>query len=343
MCFLVWHTKGFYMKILNQLIAFGFVIVASMAQAVELPDFVTLVKENQSSVVKITTVYEYKKKDDDSTIHAYGSGFIISQDGYILTNHHVIEDSIDTKVKLSNGKLYNTLLIGSDKDSDVALLKIEGKNLNPVKIGDSDKVDAGEWVLAIGSPLGLDHSVTAGIISAKGRALGNERYVPFIQSDVSINPGNSGGPLFNLKGEVIGINSQILSKSGGSIGLSFSIPMNTAMNIVEQLKEDGNVQRGWLGISMDKKFNDSIKMAKKLGALNNYGVLVNRVTKNSPADDAGLKKDDIITHFNGEQIKYTSSLLPMVLSFKPGDEVVLTVFRDEEEIKITVTLGKSKK
>ena len=327
---------------------FAIILIAPLlgvAQFTTLPDFRQLVIDTAPSVVNITTVYDSNKKSsgDDSIVQGGGSGFIISQDGYILTNHHVIDDSIDTNVMLSNGKLYDTLLIGSDENSDIALLKIEATNLKALPLGDSDKVEVGEWALAIGSPYGLDLTVTAGIISAKGRAIGGVRYIPFIQSDVAINQGNSGGPLFNIKGEVIGINSMILSKTGGSVGLSFSIPMNSAKNIVEQLKADGIVRRGWLGISMNKKFNNSINLARKYGAKNNYGALISKVTKNSPAALAGLEKGDIITHFNGELIKYTSSLLPMVLSFKPEEEITLTILREEEVMGVTVILGKIKR
>jgi serine protease Do len=238
-----------------------------------------------------------------------GSGFILSNDGYIMTNNHVIKDADAIEVRLSDRRVFEAELIGSDPDTDVAVIKIDAKNLPVVKIGSSDKLRVGEWVLAIGSPFGFDHSVTAGIVSAKGRNLPRENYVPFIQTDVAINPGNSGGPLFNLDGEVVGINSQIFSRSGGFMGLSFSIPIELAMDVANQIRSNGSVSRGYLGVliqDVDNNLADSFGLDKPRGAL------VSKVLPNTPASDAGLEVGDIITKFNGINIRYSSELPPIV-------------------------------
>jgi len=210
---------------------------------------------------------------------ASGSGFVISSDGHVVTNHHVVEGASEVIVRLSDRREYKAEVIGSDKSSDIALLKITAEKLSVVKLGDSKKLKQGEWVLAIGSPFGLDYSVTAGIVSAKGRSLPGENYVPFIQTDVAINPGNSGGPLFDMDGKVVGINSQIYSRTGGFMGLSFSIPVELMMDVVDQLKTNGKVTRGWLGVIIQPVSSD---LAKSLGMLTPSGALVNRVYENSP-------------------------------------------------------------
>jgi serine protease Do len=238
-----------------------------------------------------------------------GSGFILSNDGYIMTNNHVIKDADAIEVRLSDRRVFEAELIGSDPDTDVAVIKIDAKNLPVVKIGSSDKLRVGEWVLAIGSPFGFDHSVTAGIVSAKGRNLPRENYVPFIQTDVAINPGNSGGPLFNLDGEVVGINSQIFSRSGGFMGLSFSIPIELAMDVANQIRSNGSVSRGYLGVLIQDVDNN---LAESFGLDKPRGALVSKVLPNTPASDAGLEVGDIITKFNGINIRYSSELPPIV-------------------------------
>jgi serine protease Do len=238
-----------------------------------------------------------------------GSGFILSSDGYIMTNNHVIKDADAIEVRLSDRRVFEAELIGSDPDTDVAVIKIDAKNLPVVNIGSSDKLRVGEWVLAIGSPFGFDHSVTAGIVSAKGRNLPRENYVPFIQTDVAINPGNSGGPLFNLDGEVVGINSQIFSRSGGFMGLSFSIPIELAMDVANQIRSNGSVSRGYLGVLIQDVDNN---LAESFGLDKPRGALVSKVLPNTPASDAGLEVGDIIIKFNGINIRYSSELPPIV-------------------------------
>jgi serine protease Do len=238
-----------------------------------------------------------------------GSGFILSNDGYIMTNNHVIKDADAIEVRLSDRRVFEAELIGSDPDTDIAVIKIDAKNLPVVKIGSSDKLRVGEWVLAIGSPFGFDHSVTAGIVSAKGRNLPRENYVPFIPTDVAINPGNSGGPLFNLDGEVVGINSQIFSRSGGFMGLSFSIPIELAMDVANQIRSNGSVSRGYLGVLIQDVDNN---LAESFGLDKPRGALVSKVLPETPASDAGLEVGDIITKFNGINIRYSSELPPIV-------------------------------
>ena len=318
---------------------FALTFVAQSSFAANLPDFAELAEKNSPSVVNISTRHDMKaprqsmrrqfdlpdnmpmpelfKKFFEEGIpdlgnrdaQSLGSGFILSNDGYIMTNNHVIKDADAIEVRLSDRRVFEAELIGSDQDTDVAVIKIDAKNLPVVKIGSSDKLRVGEWVLAIGSPFGFDHSVTAGIVSAKGRNLPRENYVPFIQTDVAINPGNSGGPLFNLDGEVVGINSQIFSRSGGFMGLSFSIPIELAMDVANQIRSNGSVSRGYLGVliqDVDNNLADSFGLDKPRGAL------VSKVLPNTPASDAGLEVGDIITKFNGINIRYSSELPPIV-------------------------------
>ena len=237
------------------------------------------------------------------------SGFIISKDGYILTNHHVIEGADEVVVRLANREEYVATIVGSDKASDIAVLKVDGKNLPVLKFGDSDSLKVGEWVLAIGSPFGFDHSVTAGIVSAIGRSLPSDNYVPFIQTDVAINPGNSGGPLFNLDGEVIGINSQIYSRTGGFMGLSFAIPIEMAVDVASQIKDKGSVSRGWLGVLIQEVTRE---LAESFGMDNPQGALVAKDLQSSPAEEAGLQVGDVIVEFNGKKVMRSSSLPPAV-------------------------------
>ncbi|MFN3768231.1 DegQ family serine endoprotease [Ectopseudomonas guguanensis] len=265
-----------------------------------------------------------------------GSGFIISPDGYIMTNNHVVADADEIIVRLSDRSELEAKLIGADPRSDVALLKVEGKGLPVVRLGKADDLKVGEWVLAIGSPFGFDHSVTAGIVSAKGRNLPSDSYVPFIQTDVAINPGNSGGPLFNLKGEVVGINSQIFTRSGGFMGLSFAIPMEVAMQVADQLKADGKVTRGWLGVVIQEVNKD---LAESFGLEKPAGALVAQVLEDGPADKGGLQVGDVILSLNGRPIIMSADLPHLVGGLKPGEKADLDIVRDGSRKKLSVTIG----
>ncbi|MDX1297056.1 MAG: DegQ family serine endoprotease [Pseudomonas sp.] len=265
-----------------------------------------------------------------------GSGFIISADGYVLTNNHVIADADEIIVRLADRSELEAKLIGTDPRSDVALLKVEGKGLPTVKLGKSEELKVGEWVLAIGSPFGFDHSVTAGIVSAKGRSLPNESYVPFIQTDVAINPGNSGGPLFNLAGEVVGINSQIFTRSGGFMGLSFAIPMSVAMDVADQLKADGKVSRGWLGVVIQEVNKD---LAESFGLDKPAGALVAQVLEEGPAAKGGLQVGDVILNLDGKPIIMSADLPHLVGALKPGTRAELDVVRDGARKKLQLTIG----
>jgi serine protease Do len=265
-----------------------------------------------------------------------GSGFIISEDGYILTNHHVIAGADEVIVRMSNRKEFVATIVGSDEASDIAVLKVDGEDLPVLRFGDSDKLKVGEWVLAIGSPFGFDHSVTAGIVSAKGRSLPSDNYVPFIQTDVAINPGNSGGPLFNLDGEVIGINSQIYSRTGGFMGLSFAIPIEMAVDVADQIKETGSVSRGWLGVLIQEVTRE---LAESFGMENPHGALVAKVLDNSPAAAAGLEVGDVIVEFNGKPVMRSSGLPPLVGRAKVGKEAQVVVIRNKERRQIGVNIA----
>ncbi len=337
--------------------------------ALGLPDFTALVETHSAAVVNISTSQKVNQSErlerprgippgapfddflrrffgdkeggghgrpDLFDAKSLGSGFIISEDGYVLTNNHVIKGADEIIVRLSDRREFVAEVIGMDKRSDVALLKIDADDLPIVKIGKSNALKVGEWVLAIGSPFGFDHTVTAGIVSAKGRSLPNENYVPFIQTDVAINPGNSGGPLFNLEGEVVGINSQIYSRTGGFMGLSFAIPMDMAMNVVEQLKESGHVTRGWFGIliqDVTRELAESFEMEKPIGAL------VAKVIPESPAEAAGIKVGDVVVAFNGEEVVSSSALPPMVGSTRVGEKVKTQVIREGKAITLEVKIG----
>lgn len=340
--------------------------VLSHAAQVNLPDFTELVDENAPSVVKISTVakntgnssgrteqmpelFRYFFGDELPDDFQYnqpqpsqglGSGFVISSDGYILTNNHVVDDADEVRVRMTNGDEYDAEIIGTDPATDVALLKIEAQGLPEVSFGDSDDVKVGEWVLAIGSPFNFEYSVTKGIISAKGRALGgNDRYVPFLQTDVPINPGNSGGPLFNMKGEVVGINSQIYTRSGGFMGVSFAIPINIALNVAEQLQETGSVKRGWLGVEMYPQFNDDIDLARSIGLDRAEGALISQVFDGSPAAEGGILANDVLIEFNGAKVRRYTDLPPLVGVVRPGDEVPVVVFRNGEMVDLEITIG----
>ena len=346
---------------------FVFVILATLAlnATASLPDFTDLVKETSPSVVNISTVqhaksfsgmaerYNLPREVPEIFRHFFGnpgqgpgmprqeksslgSGFIVSSDGYILTNNHVIRDADEIIVRLSDRRELEAKLIGADERSDLAVLKVEASGLPAVELGDSDDLEVGEWVLAIGSPFGFDYTVTAGIVSALGRSLPNENYVPFIQTDVAINPGNSGGPLFNLDGEVIGINSQIYTRSGGFMGVSFAIPITVAMDVAEQLKDKGSVSRGWLGVVIQEVNKD---LAESFGLKKAKGALVAQLVPGSPAEEGGLLSGDIITRFNGKEINLSSDLPHMVGRIKPGETATLDVVRNGKAKRIKLKIG----
>ncbi|AMJ57209.1 MULTISPECIES: DegQ family serine endoprotease [Stenotrophomonas] len=267
-----------------------------------------------------------------------GSGFIISNDGYVLTNHHVIDGAESVKITLSDRREFTAKVVGSDAQYDVALLKVEAKNLPTVRVGDSNSLKPGQWVVAIGSPFGLDHSVTAGIVSALGRNTGGneQRYVPFIQTDVAINQGNSGGPLLNTRGEVVGINSQIFSASGGYMGISFAIPIDLAMSAVEQIKKTGKVSRGQLGVMVGEVTSD---IAQGFKLPDSRGALVNQMVPDSAAAKAGIEVGDVIRAVNGTEINTSSELPPMIGAMAPGSKVRMSILRDGKPREITVTLN----
>lgn len=328
------------------------------AQAKDLPDFTELAEKQGPAVVNISitsvvhgggtigfpgmpndeNLQEFLRRfgipgmpgmpgqegGQDYKTQSLGSGFILSSDGYILTNAHVVNEADEVLVKLYDKREFKAKIIGADKRTDVALIKIEATGLPKVTVGDPNALKVGEWVAAIGSPFGLENTMTAGIVSAKGRALPQENYVPFIQTDVAINPGNSGGPLFNLRGEVVGINSQIYSKNGGSMGLSFSIPIDVAIDISNQLKANGRISRGWLGIGIQEVTKD---LAESFGLKQTSGALIAGVEKNSPADKGGLEAGDIILKFDGKPITTSSDLPRVVAATKPGKVVPVEILR----------------
>lgn len=335
--------------------------------AMQLPDFTTIVKNVGPAVVNISALppepsadaangeaQEGEDSPDEQSFKhqlgpnslpglsefmphpSLGSGFIISADGYILTNRHVIRGAGRIVVKLSDRRQLLAEVVGADKYSDVALLKVDAEDLPTVAIGQPDQLEVGSWVLAIGSPFGFDTSVTAGIVSAKGRALSSEQYVPFIQTDVAINPGNSGGPLFNLQGQVVGINSQIYSRTGGYQGVSFAIPIDIAMDVAEQLKGGGTVERGWLGVQIQDVSRD---MAQSFGLKWPRGALVARVFPDSPASGVGLHAGDVILKFNGQPVPSAAALPPLVGTLQPGADVPMLVLRDGNEEDFTVEIG----
>jgi serine protease Do len=268
-----------------------------------------------------------------------GSGFIISSDGYLITNAHVVDGADEVSVKLTDKREFKAKVVGLDKRSDIALLKIDAKDLPKVTIGDPEKLKVGEWVVAIGKPFGLENTMTAGIVSAKGRDLPQENLVPFIQTDAAVNPGNSGGPLFNLKGEVVGVNSLIFSRTGGYMGLSFAIPIDLAMNTVAQLKEKGKVTRGRIGVQItevSKETAESFGLAKPMGAL------VNSVEKGGPAEKAGIEPGDIIVKVDGREVRTSSELPRIVTMVKPGVKVTLSVWRKGSQRDVSVTVAEMK-
>lgn len=342
-----------------------FLAVSWTSAHADLPDFRDLVKETSPAVVNISTVQHAQQKsalsgqygmpDDMPEIfrhffgrqfpqgpvprrdsNSLGSGFIVSDDGYILTNNHVVQGADEIIVRLNDRRELEAVLIGADPSSDLAVLKVDADDLPTVELGDSDKLDVGEWVVAIGSPFGFDYSVTAGIVSAKGRSLPNENYVPFIQTDVAINPGNSGGPLFNLEGQVVGINSQIYTRSGGFMGVSFAIPINVAMDVAEQLKSKGKVSRGWLGVVIQEVNKD---LAESFGLDRAAGALVVQVVDGSPAENSGLVSGDIIVKVNGKDVQLSSDLPHLIGRLRAGDTAKLSVVRAGKRKSINVEIG----
>ncbi len=361
---------GFMLKKLYYPLFLGLLLSNQLAFA-QLPDFTYLVKKSGAAVVNVSRVQKEKEPAQMGGIpqipegappeleeffrhffrgqpgfggrnfvpresKSLGSGFIISSDGYVLTNHHVVKDADEIIVKLADRRELEAKLVGSDPRTDVALLKLDAENLPIVKIGAVESLQVGEWVLAIGTPFGFEQSVTAGIVSAKGRSLPGDNYVPFIQTDVAINPGNSGGPLFNMNGEVVGMNSQIYSRTGGYMGLSFAIPMNVVMNVVEQLKTKGKVARGWLGVQIQDVTRE---LAESFGMKRPHGALVAKVIPDSPAKAAGLKIGDIIVEFDGKEIEVSAELPPIVGMTALNKKVPMKVIRQGNKKSINVKIG----
>lgn len=338
------------------------------AGAQSLPDFTPLIEKNSPGVVNISTTlkkdlaaqqqYGIPQVPQDSPLYEFfekfldqmpeeggpqpfgersslGSGFIISNDGYIITNNHVVADADEIIVRLNDRREFLAEVVGTDPRSDIAVLKIEANDLPVLNFGDSTRLKVGEWVLAIGSPFGFDHSVTQGIISAIGRALPNDSYIPFIQTDVAINPGNSGGPLFNLDGEVIGVNSQIYSRNGGYMGLSFAVPINVVNDVYEQIREKGSVTRGWLGVIIQDVTRD---LAESFNMSVPRGALVAKVLPDSPAARSALATGDVIIKFNDQSVNMSSDLPPIVGSTKVGTRVPVEVMRAGKQQTLTVTI-----
>ncbi|MEO6928199.1 MAG: Do family serine endopeptidase, partial [Casimicrobiaceae bacterium] len=270
---------------------------------------------------------------------AAGSGFIIGSDGYIVTNAHVVDGADEVKVTLTDKREYTAKVIGADKRSDIALIKIEATNLPKVSIGDPDKLKVGEWVVAIGKPFGLENTMTAGIVSAKGRDLPQENLVPFIQTDVAINPGNSGGPLFNMRGEVIGVNSLIFSRTGGYMGLAFAIPIDVAMNTASQLKDKGRVTRGRIGVGIQEVTKD---VAESLNLKQIGGALVGSVEKGGPADKAGIESGDVIAKVDGRDVRASADLPRIISAVRPGTKITITVLRRNVPKDLVVTVAELK-
>jgi len=361
-----------YLPIFATVLVLGQAVSAQAADvpmAPQLPDFTQLVEQASPAVVNISTTQKLPDRkvngqqmpdleglppmlreffergmpqprsprgDRQREAQSLGSGFIISSDGYILTNNHVIADADEILVRLADRSELKAKLVGTDPRSDVALLKIEGKDLPVLKLGKSQDLKAGQWVVAIGSPFGFDHTVTQGIVSAIGRSLPNENYVPFIQTDVPINPGNSGGPLFNLAGEVVGINSQIYTRSGGFMGVSFAIPIDVAMDVSNQLKSGGKVSRGWLGVVIQEVNKD---LAESFGLDKPAGALVAQIQDDGPAAKGGLKVGDVILSMNGQPIVMSADLPHLVGALKAGAKANLEVIREGKRKNVELTVG----
>lgn len=348
------------MNVMIRLCVLMLVVVALPARA-SLPEFTDLVKQVAPSVVNISTrqatppqaqqqmpdleqlppfFREFFERglpmpQPERDGRSLGSGFIIAKDGYVLTNNHVVEGADTVIVRLNDRREFEAEVVGADPRSDVALLKINATDLPVAQLANSDSVEAGQWVVAIGSPFGFDYSVTAGIVSAVGRALPDESYVPFIQTDVAINPGNSGGPLFNLKGEVVGINSQIFTRSGGFMGLSFAIPTNLVMNVADQIRTKGVVRRGWLGVLIQEVNRD---LALSFGLEKPMGALIAQASPSGPAGKAGIQAGDVIIRFDGREVERSSALPPMVGLVLPGNTVPVELVRDGRVMTLDVTI-----
>lgn len=336
--------------------------LSSAAMAGELPDFAKLVERYSPAVVKIQVTsqagmssaaeltpdpsipepfrryFQTPQQRGEPPQMGLGSGFIIDSDGYILTNHHVIDGARKITVQFNDRREFDAEVVGSDEATDLALLKIHAKNLPALRLADKGDVKVGQWVLAIGSPFGLDYSVTQGIVSAKGRSLPNEKgnVVPFIQTDVAINPGNSGGPLFDLEGNVVGINAQIYTRSGGSMGLSFAIPASVAGNVVAQLKKHGFVKRGWLGVMIQEVDKN---LAQSFGLKKPEGALIAQVLESSPAQEAGIMQGDIVTAVNDEAILYSADLPHSITQIEPGTKVTLRIVREGKPLSLPLRVG----
>lgn len=339
-------------------------LAITTSHAQNLPDFSGLIEQEGDAVVKISVVTESARGgfagipglDFDNLppelrqyleqspnfpgqspqqSSGFGSGFIISEDGFVITNAHVVDNATEIIVGLQDQREFNATLVGSDATSDIAVLKLDGANLPTVKLGDSDNLKTGQWVLAIGSPFGFEHTATQGIVSALARNLPEDTYVPFIQTDVAVNPGNSGGPLFNVDGEVVGVNSQIFSRSGGYQGLSFAIPINVAMSVANQIKENGFATRGWLGVQIQTL---SQELAEAYELDRPRGAFVAAVVGNSPALKAGVEVEDVILEFNGKPVRHADALPPLVGSVAPGSEVDMVVLRGGKEQTLSVTI-----
>ncbi|MDH5535753.1 MAG: DegQ family serine endoprotease, partial [Betaproteobacteria bacterium] len=330
--------------------------------AAQLPDFTELVEKQGSTVVNISTTQSVRSplvpqipnlQEDDPFYEFFrrfipqpgprefqaqslGSGFIISADGYILTNAHVVDAAEEITVKLNDKREFKAKVMGADRRTDVALIKIEASGLPAVRFGDPTQLKVGEWVVAIGSPFGFENTVTAGIVSAKGRSLPQENFVPFIQTDVAVNPGNSGGPLFNLRGEVVGINSQIYSRTGGFMGLSFAIPIDVANDIAQQLRTTGRVTRGRIGVVIQPVTKE---LADGFGLPRPQGALVNSVEKDGPADKGGIEPGDVILKFDGRTVNASEDLPRIVGGTRPGSRVAVNVWRNKAGRNVQVVVG----
>src|SRR3954470_16440386 len=339
----------------------------------DLPDFTRVVEEQGNAVVNISTTQAVRRSaalpqmpgiEDEEVLEFFrrfiprqpgpgqpgqgpgpaprsesrslGSGFVISQDGYVLTNAHVVEAADEINVKLNDKREFKAKVIGSDKRTDIALIKIDATGLPAVKFGDPNKLKVGEWVIAIGSPFGFENSVTAGIVRAKGRSLPQENFVPFIQTDAAVKPGNSGGPLFNMRGEVVGINSQICSRTGGFMGLSFSIPIDVANDIATQLKTTGKITRGRIGVVIQPVTKE---LAESFGLPKPAGALVSSVEKGSPAEKAGIEAGDVILKFDGKPVTSSEDLPRLVGATKPATKVVVQIMRNKASRDVTLVVG----
>jgi serine protease Do len=335
----------------------------AIGQATELPNFVNLVKQQGPAVVNVSAIripeqsgnprlregdplFEFFRRFgmpppdvEEAPTGSLGSGFIVSQDGYILTNAHVIADTSEVSVKLNNKRDYKAKVVGADPYTDVALLKIDATGLPFVKIGDPGKLEAGEWVAAIGAPFGFENSITVGVVSAKGRLLPGGSYVPFIQTDVAVNPGNSGGPLFSVRGEVMGINSQIYSQTGGYMGISFAIPIDIAMGVMQQLRETGKVTRGRIGVQVQEL---TVELANSFGLKQPTGALVAAVQQGSPADKAGMQPGDVILALNGKPVENSADLARVIASTRPGTTIEAQVWRKSERKTLKVAVEEMK-